>query len=68
MNWFLVLLVSFVVAFCTLGYARGFNNEELYQFMSACLAPTASIILIIGAGDAFKNVLITSGVGEAIAS
>jgi GntP family gluconate:H+ symporter len=31
------------------------------------LAPTATIILIIGAGGAFKQVLITSGVGGAIA-
>ena len=31
------------------------------------LAPTASIILIIGGGGAFKQVLINSGVGNAIA-
>ncbi|RRN75039.1 hypothetical protein EI200_01335 [Peribacillus simplex] len=50
------------VSFFTLGYTRGFNKEEINQFISACLAPTASIILIIGAGDAFENVLIMSGV------
>jgi gluconate:H+ symporter, GntP family len=64
----IALLVSVVLSFFTLGYSRGFNKEELNQFMSACLAPTASIILIIGAGGAFKNVLIESGVGDAIAS
>ncbi|MGE7906270.1 hypothetical protein ACQKNS_17880 [Peribacillus sp. NPDC094092] len=36
----------------TLGCARGFNKEELSQFMAALLAPAASIILIIGAGGA----------------
>ncbi|WP_370694034.1 GntT/GntP/DsdX family permease [Peribacillus simplex] len=41
---------SWLVSFFTLGCARGFNKEELNQFMSACLAPTASFILIIGAG------------------
>ncbi len=35
-------------------------------FTSECLAPIAPIILIIGAGGAFKQVLITSGVGNAI--
>ncbi|MEY9870156.1 H+/gluconate symporter-like permease [Peribacillus sp. B2I2] len=59
---------SVVVSFFTLGYARGINKVALNQFMSACLAPPASIILIIGAGGAFKNVLNTGGVGEAVAS
>ncbi|MGV2788004.1 permease DsdX, partial [Clostridium perfringens] len=36
-------------------------------FTSECLAPIATIILIIGAGGAFKQVLINSGVGNAIA-
>nr|WP_170971588.1 hypothetical protein [Peribacillus simplex] len=36
--------------------------------MSASLAPTASIILVIGACGAFKIVLIKSGVGEAAAA
>ncbi|WP_397315614.1 hypothetical protein [Peribacillus frigoritolerans] len=36
-----------------LGCARGFNKEELIQFMTACLVPTASIILVIGACSAF---------------
>jgi GntP family gluconate:H+ symporter len=35
--------------------------------MGECLAPTATIILIIGAGGTFENILITSGVGNAIA-
>ncbi|MFE3973935.1 MULTISPECIES: hypothetical protein [unclassified Peribacillus] len=29
------------------------NKEEINQFISACLAPTASIILIIGAGEMY---------------
>ncbi|MDO7906746.1 GntP family permease [Paenibacillus sp. JX-17] len=61
------LLISAVVAFFTLGYARGFNKHDISKFTSECLAPTASIILIIGAGGAFKTVLIDSGVGQAIA-
>ncbi|MFB5269283.1 GntP family permease [Paenibacillus enshidis] len=61
------LLIAAVFSFFTLGYARGFNKNDLARFTSECLAPTASIILIIGAGGAFKTVLIDSGVGKAIA-
>ncbi|MBL5802582.1 GntP family permease [Heyndrickxia sporothermodurans] len=62
------LLISVIVSFFTLGYARGFNKKQLSSFMGECLAPTATIILVIGGGGAFKNVLITSGVGDAIAN
>ncbi|KIL37616.1 permease DsdX [Cohnella kolymensis] len=63
----IALLISVVFAFYSLGFARGFNKEDISRFTSECLAPTATIILIIGAGGAFKQVLITSGVGGAIA-
>jgi len=53
----IAFMVSVVVSFFTLGYARGFNKVELNQFRAACPAPTASIILIIGAGGAFENEL-----------
>ncbi|MCM3785283.1 GntP family permease [Neobacillus mesonae] len=61
------LLISVVFALFSLGFARGFNKSEISKFTSECLAPTASIILIIGGGGAFKQVLINSGVGNAIA-
>lgn len=63
----IALLISVVFALFSLGFARGFNKSELSKFTSECLAPTASIILIIGGGGAFKQVLINSGVGTAIA-
>ncbi|MBE6185596.1 MAG: permease DsdX [Bacillus sp. (in: Bacteria)] len=63
----IALVISVIVSFFTLGYARGFNKKQLSSFMGECLAPTATIILVIGAGGAFKNILITSGVGNAIA-
>jgi gluconate:H+ symporter, GntP family len=63
----IALLISVVFAFYSLGFARGFKKEDISRFTSECLAPTATIILIIGAGGAFKQVLITSGVGGAIA-
>ncbi|WP_342419373.1 GntP family permease [Paenibacillus sp. FSL H8-0168] len=63
----MALLIAAVFSFFSLGYARGLKKEDLSRFTSECLAPTASIILIIGSGGAFKTVLIDSGVGQAIA-
>ncbi|MBB3112025.1 GntP family gluconate:H+ symporter [Paenibacillus phyllosphaerae] len=62
----IALLISAVFAFFSLGFARGFSKEDVSRFTSECLAPTATIILIIGGGGAFKQVLINSGVGTAI--
>ncbi|OWA34163.1 permease DsdX [Saccharibacillus sp. O16] len=64
----IALLISAVFSFFSLGFARGFTKADISKFTSECLAPTASIILIIGGGGAFKQVLIDSGVGEAIAA
>ena len=60
------LLISLLVAIYTFGYARGFDNKKILQFLNASLAPTAAIILIIGAGGGFKQMLVNSGVGDAI--
>ncbi|WP_010495649.1 GntP family permease [Paenibacillus elgii] len=64
----IALLIAVVFSFFSLGFARGFKKEDISRFASECLAPTATIILIIGAGGAFKQVLINSGVGGAIAA
>ncbi|MCY9508642.1 GntP family permease [Paenibacillus larvae] len=63
----IALLIAVVFSFFSLGFGRGFTKEEVSRFTTECLAPTATIILIIGAGGAFKQVLIKSGVGGAIA-
>ncbi|MFC7678971.1 GntP family permease [Paenibacillus sp. GCM10028914] len=63
----IALLIAAVFSFFSLGFARGFNKHEISRFTSECLAPIATIVLIIGAGGAFKQVLINSGVGNAIA-
>ncbi|MEC0372977.1 GntP family permease [Paenibacillus chibensis] len=63
----IALLIAVVFSFFSLGFSRGFTKEQVSKFTSECLAPTATIILIIGGGGAFKQVLINSGVGDAIA-
>lgn len=67
-NEVIALLIATVFSFFSLGFLRGFKKEEIAAFTSDCLAPIATIILIIGAGGAFKQVLIDSGVGGAIAA
>jgi gluconate:H+ symporter, GntP family len=62
------LLIATVYAFFSLGYSQGFSREKVQDFANECLAPTASILLVIGAGGAFNKVLLNSGVGDYIAT
>lgn len=39
----------------------------MLKFTTDCLAPTGTILLVIGAGGGFNRVLLDSGVGKAIA-
>ena len=61
------LLLALLVSFWTLGARQGFTRGEILKFTNDCLAPTAAIILVIGAGGGFNKVLLASGVGTAIA-
>ena len=63
------LLVALLASFATLrpGAARRFTAEQIRAFLNDCLAPTATIILVIGAGGGFNQVLVASGVGRAVA-
>lgn len=61
------LLLALLFSFWSLGYARGFTREQILKFTNDCLAPTATILLVIGAGGGFNKVLLESGVGKAIA-
>jgi GntP family gluconate:H+ symporter len=60
------LLIATVYSFFSLGFAQGMNKDKILKFTNDCLAPTATILLVIGAGGAFNKVLIESGVGKAI--
>jgi GntP family gluconate:H+ symporter len=61
------LLVALLFSFWSLGYRQGFTSDQILTFTNACLAPTAAILLVIGAGGGFNKVLLESGVGKAIA-
>jgi GntP family gluconate:H+ symporter len=62
------LLIALLISFWSLGSRQGFTRHDILKFTNDCLAPTAAIILVIGAGGGFNRVLIASGVGGAIAT
>ncbi len=61
------LLLALLFSFWALGYRQHFTRGQILKFANDCLAPTAAILLIIGAGGGFNRVLLDSGVGKAIA-
>jgi gluconate:H+ symporter, GntP family len=60
------LLAALLLSLYTFGTARGFTSKQIMKFVDDSLAPTAAIVLIIGAGGGFKQMLVASGVGNAI--
>ena len=66
-NPIVALLLALLFSFWSLGRARHFTRNEIVRFCSDCLGPTATILLVIGAGGGFNQVLVQSGVGRAIA-
>ena len=62
----MALLLAVLLSFYTFGKTRGFARETILKFTNECLAPTANITLVVGAGAGFGRVLIDSGVSKAI--
>ena len=61
------MLVAVLVALWTFGRAVGLRADRILKFTEECVAPAASIFLVVGAGGGFSAVLNASGVGKAIA-
>ncbi len=62
----MALLIGVLVSFFTLGKLRGFTRETILRFSNECLAPTATITILVGAGGGFGRVLQDSGVSQAL--
>ncbi|RMT36471.1 Gluconate permease [Pseudomonas savastanoi] len=60
------LLAALLLAFYTFGAARGFDRTKIMKLLDQSLAPVAAIVLIVGAGGGFKQMLVASGVGDVI--
>ncbi|NER59197.1 GntP family permease [Pseudomonas sp. MAFF212428] len=60
------LLAALLLAFYTFGAAQGFSRQQIMKMLDQSLAPTAAIVLIVGAGGGFKQMLVDTGVGNVI--
>lgn len=64
----MAMFLSLIIAIFTLGIMRGKKMEEIMKYLAEAASGIAMILLIVGGGGAFKQVLIDSGVGKYIAS
>ncbi len=60
------LLIAVLLAMVTFGTAVGFSASTLAQKIGASLLPIVGVLLIVGAGGGFKQVLVDGGTGIAI--
>ncbi len=64
---FSALIVANIVAWYVLGIRRGFTSNELLDISTKSMSSVGTIILVIGAGGAFKQVLVNTGAGKMLA-
>lgn len=64
----MALLIAVFVALYTFGFSRNIKITQLMKTVESSVSSIAMILLIIGGGGAFKQVLIDSGVGKYIAT
>lgn len=60
------LLLAVLLAMFTFGYLRGFSRQKVSDLIGLSLAPIAAIVMIIGAGGGFKQILVSIGIGDAL--
>lgn len=63
---FTAILLALLLAIYGLAYRQGMDKEKVMQVCGSALQPAGIILLVIGAGGVFKQVLVDSGVGPAL--
>lgn len=63
----IALLIAVIVGIFTLGRGAGMSRDEITKCVESGLPPVAGIILIVAAGGGFKQVLVDTGIGTALA-
>ena len=63
---FTAILVACLVAIYGLAMRQGMPKDRVMEICGAALQPAGIILLVIGAGGVFKQVLVDSGVGPAL--
>ncbi|MBF7016264.1 gluconate:H+ symporter [Staphylococcus durrellii] len=61
------MLIAVIFAMFSMGVKQGRKNSEIMDSVSNAIYPIGMMILIIGGGGTFKEVLIDGGVGDTIA-
>ncbi|VBB07719.1 gluconate transporter [Lucifera butyrica] len=62
------LFLAVLLSYWTLGVNRGMSMQQLQKFSEVAIGPMAAILLVIGASGAFNQILMDSGIGNAIKS
>lgn len=62
----IALLITLIFGIFVLGAGGKMNRTTVAHSLESSLPPIAGILLIVGAGGAFKQVLIDTGIGEVI--
>lgn len=62
----IALLITLIFGIFVLGAGAKMNRQTVADSLATSLPPIAGILLIVGAGGAFKQVLIDTGIGEVI--
>lgn len=65
---FSALILANLLAWYFLGIRKSYSKEELYQITTKSMMPAGTIILLTGAGGVFKQMLLDTGAGAALAN
>src|SRR5439155_1546843 len=60
---FTALMIATLVAMIALGAARGLNRGDIARIATDSLGPIGGLLVIMGGGGPFKQVIVDSGVG-----
>ncbi len=66
-NPVVAMLLGALFSLWSLARLGGFDKNQLCRLSEECLAPVATILLVVGAGGGFGRVLIDVGLGDAVA-
>ncbi|WP_371396716.1 gluconate:H+ symporter [Fretibacter rubidus] len=64
---FVALLIACLYAWVIFGVMRGMDKSALHNAMLKSLEPAGLVVLVTGAGGVFKQILVDSGAGKALA-
>lgn len=62
----IAMLISLLFAYWSMGVSRKIPNKQIAKTIEDSVKSIAMLLLVIGGGGAFKQVLIDGGVGDAV--